>query len=113
MKTEEELQIFICQKAKEHAAAEDEWEYESIEIETFRLIFRFFRANGFVLKDIDYDVLLDGYDEESDKDPDKSQWFYFEKSCEIMDEMLEKNELPPQVQQLYEFWFNSFWKRIE
>jgi len=109
METIEELKEIICKKAKEHALAEDKWEYESIELDSFISIIQFLLAKGFEVEGIDFDVLLGGYDEESNKDPDKDQWYYFEKILEIMEEMIAEDTLPLEAKHLYVFWRDTLW----
>lgn len=109
MKTQKEVENYILQKAKEHEKAEDEWEYDDIEITSYREVIRFCLGKGFTLEKIDFDVFLNEINAEDDG---FDCWYYFDKILEIVEQMDVDNELPYYVKHLHEFWENSFWPEL-
>ncbi|MCD6337047.1 MAG: hypothetical protein J7M01_02295, partial [Candidatus Marinimicrobia bacterium] len=109
---------YILQKAKEHEKAEDEWDYEDIEITSYRELMRFCISKGFTLEEIDFDIFLNDIDDEDDVDDvddvdeDFNCWGYFRQLLEIIEQMDANNELPADVKHLHDFWKNSFWPEV-
>lgn len=107
MKSFEELEEYIKTQAIEHSAAEEEWEYDTIELETFREILIFAISEDFKVNNFNFDFIINGVSE----DDDKTIWDYMYELEDVMDEMADKNELPPKTMYLYNLWKKEFaWK---
>ena len=107
MKSLKELEEYIELRAKEHA--EDNSIYEWIEIDTYREIIKFCLGKGFTIDQIDFEVFLNGIDEENEEIEDKDSWYYFDKIAEFIENVEDKNEIPSYVKHLHNFWVKAFW----
>lgn len=86
------MEKYIKFQAEEHAD-EDEL-YELIELCTYQEIMKYCLARGFIVENIDFDVFINGIDEENE-------------------DIENKEKVPSYVKHLHKFWFKGFWPEYE
>lgn len=106
MKNFSELQEFITAQAAKFNAAEEDWNCDIIELDTFREILHFAVSKGFKADAKVIYRVLNGEDEDSEdeEDDNETDWYYMGLLMESMNEQITKKELPERTTQLYKFW---------
>ena len=100
-----ELQQYIGVQADAFKAAEEEWDYGTIELNTFREILRFAIIEGFQADAKAIDRVLNGEDEDSeDEEDDNTDWHFMGIVMEAMDEQIRRKKLPEKTIVLYKKW---------
>ena len=107
MQSLKELEKYIELQGEAHAEEDDD--YELIEIDTYREIIRFSLAKGFTIDNINFEIFLDEADEEKENADEKGCWNYFSAILEFVSNDEEKNEIPLYLKHLDGFFHKTFW----
>lgn len=86
--------------------------YEEIEISSYREVMKFCVGKGFTLEEFDFDIFLNGIDDDDVDQEDFNCWTYFHQLLELIEQNDAKNELPSYVKHLHNFWQKSLWPDI-
>jgi hypothetical protein len=105
--TSEEVKAFIQQQSVLHRTADESFEYEQIELDTFRAILRFALAEGFIADDETVRKTLEGVNlDPVQEDDEYTTWHYMYLLLEQIDE---EQTLSPKSAELLRFWKTEFW----
>ena len=100
-----DLSACIKAQAVKFKAAEEGWDYDTIELSTFREILRFAISEGFQADAKAIDRVLNGEDENSeDEEDDNTDWHFMGIVAEAMEEQIRQHLLPERTTALYKMW---------
>lgn len=105
MKNFPELQEFVTAQAVKFKVAEEGWDYDTIELNTFREILHFAISEGFQTDAKAIDRVLNGEDEDSEnEEDDNTDWHFMGIVMEAMNEQIRRKKLPEKTTVLYKKW---------
>lgn len=105
MKGFSEIRDFVTAQAAKFRMTEEGWDYDAIELNTFREILRFAISEGFQADAKAIDRVLNGEDENSeDEEDDNTDWHFMGIVMEAMEEQIRKHVLSKKTTALYKMW---------
>jgi hypothetical protein len=104
MKTYDQLHTYILDEAEVYKKANDDNEFDIIELDTFRHIIAFAKAEGVVVSGFNLDVIIYGAHAEDNK----NTLDYMTDLCCILDNLADKQHLPPATAALLNLWNAKF-----
>lgn len=100
-----DLSAYIKAQAVKFKAAEEGWDYDTIELDTFREILRFAIGAGFQADAKAMDRVLNGEDENSeDEEDDHTDWHFMGLLMEEMEKQIRTKVLDTETEALYRKW---------
>lgn len=111
MKSPNELEEYIKAQTVAYAAAEEDFVYDVISLDTFREVLRFAIGEGFQADPKAIDRVLNGepdyYDNEDDNYTEEdtyTDWYFMGVVCEAMDEQIRQKTMPEKAEKIYKFY---------
>jgi hypothetical protein len=105
MNNKEEVEDYIKTQAVKHRAAEEGFQYDIIELDTFRIILSFALSEGFEIDKEIADAVMNG----AADDDEFTTWHYMHEAMETMDGLDAEGMLPTETSELYRSWVREFW----